>query len=122
MSVIEFPLVSIISVNFNQPKVTGEFLNSLKYITYKNIEIIIVDNGSSDDSVGFIKENYPEIKLVISEENLGFAGGNNLGIRAAKGELFMFLNNDTEVDPGFLEPLVEVMTNRQNAGISKIHY
>ena len=118
MKAEDLPLVSIISVNYNQPEVTGEFLESLKHVTYNNFETIVVDNGSSDHSVEYISKNHPEVQLIISEENLGFAGGNNIGIRAAKGVYFMFLNNDTEVDPGFLEPLVEVMETREDAGMT----
>lgn len=101
------PLVSIISINFNAPEVTAEMIQSFKNVTYPNFEIIIVDNASTKGDVDQLKKDFPFIKLIKSKENLGFAGGNNLGIKQANGDYILLLNNDTEVDPGFLEPLVE---------------
>jgi GT2 family glycosyltransferase len=98
-------LISIITVNFNQAKVTCELLESLHHITYKNIEIIVVDNASKEDA-SVIKKQYPEVNLISSDKNLGFAGGNNLGLRSAQGKYILFINNDVEVAPNFLEPLV----------------
>jgi GT2 family glycosyltransferase len=112
----EFPLISIISVNFNQAEVTCEMLDSLQKITYPNTEIIVVDNGSSNDDLSVIKQRYPQVQLIKSDKNLGFAGGNNLGIRASSGDYVMLLNNDTEVDPGFLEPLVEKFRGQPDVG------
>lgn len=112
-----YPLVSIISVNYNQSAVTLEMLGSFKDVTYPNYEIIVVDNGSPNDNPRILKEKFPDIKLVISEKNLGFAGGNNLGIKEAEGKYLLFLNNDTEVTPQFLEPLVEVLEQHPEAGM-----
>ncbi len=99
------PLVSVISINYNAPEVTAEMIRSFDKVTYPNYEIIIVDNASIKGNVDLLKKEFPQIRLIKSEKNLGFAGGNNLGIREAKGEYILLLNNDTEVDPGFLEPL-----------------
>ncbi|RNI32975.1 glycosyltransferase family 2 protein [Rufibacter immobilis] len=112
------PLVSIISVNYNQVGVTLEMLTSLRAISYHNIEIIIVDNASTGADVHVIKESFPEVTLIRSEVNLGFAGGNNLGIAQAKGKYLLFLNNDTEVHPGFLEPLVRLFETTPDAGVA----
>lgn len=103
------PLVSIISVNFNQAKVTHELLVSLESLTYKNIEVIIVDNGSSEDLLSILKDSYdvPKLEIVKSVDNLGFAGGNNLGIKKAKGEYLYFVNNDTELLPNSIQPILE---------------
>jgi hypothetical protein len=103
---MDYPLVSIISVNYDHPEVTCRLLGSLKQITYPSIEIIIVDNASPNDDPTIIPRSFPAVHFIQSKENLGFAGGNNLGIRSAKGKYVLLLNNDTEVDPGFLEPLV----------------
>jgi len=100
------PLVSIITINYEHPDVTCELLKSLRHITYPNVEIIVVDNASVKDDPSIISQLYPEVVFIQSKENLGFAGGNNLGVRQAKGEYILLLNNDTEVDPDFLEPLV----------------
>ena len=104
---MDYPLVSIISVNYDHPDVTCQLLSSLRQITYPCIEIIIVDNASPNDDPSIIPRSFPEVHFIRSKENLGFAGGNNLGIRMAKGKYVLFLNNDTEVDRGFLEPLVK---------------
>jgi hypothetical protein len=116
--------VSIISVNYNQLKVTCELLQSLRNLTYDNVEVIVVDNGSPENPSDVIKASFPEVKYLRSDVNLGFAGGNNLGIQQSTGDYLMFLNNDTEVDPSFLEPLVELFETNPDAGVasSKIIY
>jgi len=118
------PLVSIITINWNQAQVTNELLASLKNTSYTNYEIIVVDNASKGDDVRLILEAFPEIKLVRCDENLGFSGGNNAGISAADGKYILLLNNDTEVESGFLEPLVEHMESCPGTGIvsPKIYY
>ncbi len=118
------PLVSIITVNYNQPEVTCDLLRSLRSITYNNIEIIVVDNASPDKDPKIIEEKFPEIHLIRSAENLGFAGGNNLGIHAARGAFMLLINNDTEVEPGFLEPLVDKLILNPGIGVvsPKIRY
>jgi GT2 family glycosyltransferase len=116
--------VSIISINYNQTRVTCELLQSLRKLTYKDVEVIVVDNYSPDDPSQTITTSFPEVKYIRSEINLGFAGGNNLGIKHSTGDYIMFLNNDTEVDPSFLEPLVELFETNPDAGLasSKILY
>ena len=116
--------ISIISVNYNQAEVTCEMLSSLQKLTYPEIEIIVIDNGSPTDPTQLITTSFPNVKYIRSEQNLGFAGGNNLGIKNSTGDYIMFLNNDTEVDPGFLEPLVQLFESNPYAGLasSKILY
>lgn len=112
------PLVSIISVNYDQPEVTCEMLESLRNLSYKNLEIIVVDNGSPIFDAQIIKDNYPEIRLIKSRKNLGFAGGNNIAIKEASGKYLFFLNNDTEVQSDCIEPLVSLFENNSTAGIA----
>lgn len=112
-----FPLVSIVSINYDHPEVTCAMLNSMRKISYPNIEIIVVDNASPNDDPAILKQNYPEIIFIQSQTNLGFPGGNDLGIRKAKGKYILLLNNDTEVTPEFLEPLVAKMENNPQIGI-----
>jgi GT2 family glycosyltransferase len=112
-----YPLVSLISVNYNQSGVTFDYIDSIKKISYPNVEIIIVDNASPNDNPDLIKERYPEIILIKSNKNLGFAGGNNLGIINSKGKYLLFINNDTEVDPDFLQPLVNAFENDPSLGM-----
>ncbi len=119
-----YPLVSVITVNYNQSIVTSRLIESLLMLSYPNIEIIIVDNGSEKESSSWLKEKYPSVIYIRSDENRGFAGGNNLGSRNASGEFFFYLNNDTEVPSGFLEPLVRFMLENASAGMvsPKIKY
>lgn len=118
------PLVSIITLNYNQLKVSCEFLDSCKLLTYPNYEIILVDNASKEDPTSFIEKNYPEVTLIRNSSNLGFAGGNNVGIAAAKGEYVFVVNNDTEVTPNLLDKLVAPFEQDSSIGVvsPKIKY
>lgn len=101
-------LISIIIVNYNGKKWLKKLFDSLQCQTYKNFEIIFVDNASSDDSVEFIKNNYNDdrIKIIQSEKNLGFAGGNNSGAKNAEGDYLLFINTDVWIEPDFLQKLL----------------
>ncbi len=115
------PLVSIITVNYNGLVYTRDFLKSLRAISYTNIEIFVVDNASSQ-SIDPLKTEFPEVIFIESKVNLGFAGGNNLAVLQAKGKYCLLLNNDTELDPHFLEPLVQLMESNSAIGIcSDVH-
>lgn len=113
----EHPKVSIITVNYNQIQVTTELLDSLRRISFRDFEVIIVDNGSRKDSTNLITKNYPEANYIFSKENLGFSGGNNIGIRASKGEYLFFINNDAEVTEGSIETLLELFNIIPDLGI-----
>ncbi|MES2345605.1 MAG: glycosyltransferase family 2 protein [Chlamydiota bacterium] len=102
--------IAIIILNWNGKKDTLECLSSLEKLNYTNYKIILVDNGSTDDSVTTIRAQFPNITLIESSENLGFAGGNNLGIEYAlklKPDYIFLLNNDTVTAPDLLDTLVE---------------
>lgn len=111
------PLVSVISVNYRQNEVTLQMLDSLQKCDYKNIEVIVVDNGSNEGLQELLKIHFPKVKCLVSSQNLGFAGGNNLGLKEAKGKYVLFLNNDTEVVPNFMKPLVEVLEDDPRIGL-----
>ncbi len=113
----EFPLVSVITVNYNTSEEVCDLIRSIKEASYPNYEIIIVDNASPKDNPDIITEKYPEVKLIKTKENLGFAGANNIGVKEANGEYLYFLNGDVEVDPGCFEPLVETLENNPNIGM-----
>ena len=100
------PLISIITLNYNQLEVTCEFLESTKSLRYPNYEIILIDNTSKEDPTPIISERFPSVNLVVSETNLGFTGGNNLGMKIAKGDYLFIVNNDTEVTPDLLDLLI----------------
>jgi GT2 family glycosyltransferase len=110
--------VSIITVNFNQSFVTEELLSSITTNnTFPNPEIIVVDNGSKTNDVPGWQIKYPEIKFIRSEINLGFAGGNNLGIQQATGEYLFFVNNDTEITPGLIDTLFATLNEHPQIGM-----
>lgn len=111
------PLVSIITINYNQIEVTMDLLGSLRKINYREIEIIVVDNASPVGNPDTLKEAYPEIQLIKSKKNLGFAGGNNLGIRQANGKYLFFINNDTIVPENIIEPLVDRLEKSPEIGM-----
>ncbi len=110
------PKVSIITINYNSENETLDLLKSLSNVTYSNIEIIVIDNQSTVKPSAELV-NYPGIKFIQSESNLGFAGGNNLGIQVATGDFILLLNNDTEVVEGFLEPLIQAFRENSDVGI-----
>ena len=118
------PLVSLITVNYNGTEVTGELLKSLTTLQYPAIEVIVVDNASAEDPGPRLREIYPEVRVILSPKNLGFAGGNNLGIRAAKGEYLFLVNNDTELTSGLIEGLLDIFRRYPDAGMAcpKFHY
>jgi GT2 family glycosyltransferase len=120
---IEQPLVSVITVNYNQPSVTADMLRSLSQLLYKNIEVIVVDNASEHSS-SVLKKEFPFITHITSPVNLGFAGGNNIGLSQAKGDYVFFINNDTELTPGIVHTLVEYMLSHPECAIAcpKIKY
>ncbi len=105
-------MVSIIIVNWNGKKWLKDCFDSIYRQTHKDYEIILVDNGSSDDSVKFTRENYSQVKIVRNQKNLGFGKANNLGEKNAKGEILFFLNNDTILENKTLENLLRCKENR----------
>lgn len=121
------PTVGIILVNLNTYDDTAHCLRSLREATYSRKLIVVVDNGSSDGSGNRLRQDYPEVVHLRSEINLGFTGGNNLGIEYALehgADHILLLNNDTIVTTGFLEPLVERLLSATDiAAVSgKIYY
>jgi len=111
------PKVSVIILNWNGKDLTIECLNSLEKLKYMNYEVVVVDNGSTDGSQKAIKEKFPRVKLIENKENVGFAEGNNIGIRNSDADYFLLLNNDTVVDPYMLDELVDVGESDPKIGI-----
>jgi GT2 family glycosyltransferase len=111
------PKVSIIVLNYNGKHFLNDCISSILKQDFIDYELLIVDNNSSDGSIEYIKNNFPEVILVESGKNLGFAGGNNLGVKHSKGELIVLLNNDTIVNEGWLTGLVEAI-NKENVAIA----
>lgn len=111
-----FPLVSVIVVNWNGKKYLQKCLSTLSDISYKNIEIIVVDQNSTDGSQNLVKKIFPKVILVENKNNTGYVGGNNLGAKRATGKYILILNNDIEVDTHFLEPLVDAFESDPKIG------
>lgn len=101
------PLVSVIILTWNGRCFLADCLGSLAGQTLRDFEVILVDNGSIDGSAAYVREVYPWVRLVELSENVGFAGGNNRGLKMAEGEFIVTLNNDTKADPRFLEELIQ---------------
>lgn len=110
------PIVTILILNYNGKKWLQQLLPTVKKINYPRLEVLIVNNGSTDDSAKFLKENYPEFKVLEIKKNRGYAGANNFGAKKAQGKYILFLNNDTKVTPDFLSPLVEEMERDKAIG------
>ena len=102
----ESPLVSVIVLNYNAGELLLNCVDSIKKSTYANLEILVVDNISSDESQRKCKEKFPDIKLIQNEKNIGYCGGNNVGIKEAQGEFIVILNPDTIVEPNCIKELI----------------
>jgi len=112
------PLFSVIILNWNGKHLLEECLSSLRSQTFRDFETIVVDNGSTDGSVDRVKERWAEsVSTVALPSNLGFAGGNNAGIRLARGRYVILLNNDTAVDPGWLAAMDDAVRRHPDAGM-----
>ncbi|MGB3182171.1 MAG: glycosyltransferase family 2 protein [Cyclobacteriaceae bacterium] len=120
----KYPLISLIILNYNQLEVTCEFLESTRSLTYPNFEIVMVDNASRKDPTEVITSRYPEVRLIVTDKNYGFTGGNNIAMRAARGDYMFVVNNDTEVGGDLLERLLEPFAQDPEVGVvsPKIYY
>ena len=115
-----YPLVHIVIINWNQPELTLACLKSLSEQNYPQFQIVLVDNGSTDDSVIRIRQAYPEVTLLETGKNLGYSAGNNVGIQYAleqDAEYLFLLNNDTVVEPNMLVRLVTVANDNPKVGM-----
>ncbi len=110
------PKISIVILNWNGRQHLKKCLLSIKEISYAPLEVIVVDNSSSDNSAEMVKKEFPEVVLVLNQKNLGYSGGNNIGIKKSTGEYVFILNNDTQVSKDFLDPLVSVMEQDATLG------
>lgn len=110
-------MVSVIIVNFNGLEVLPRCLAALRRQTYRDFEVIVVDNASCDGSLSWVAAQHPEVRVVPLQRNTGFTGGNNAGYRAASGDLIAMLNNDTEVCASWLAELVAALEADPRVGI-----
>jgi GT2 family glycosyltransferase len=111
------PLASVIIPNWNGAHHLPTCLESLRRQTYPHVEIVVADNGSTDGSLELLAQDYPKVQVLALGENRGFAGACNAGIEAGRGEFLVLLNNDTEVELGWVEEVVAAFLRDPEAGI-----
>ncbi len=107
----------VVIPNWNTRAFLGPCLESLRRQTFRDFETLVVDSASTDGSVGFVEERFPEVRVLALPENRGFSGAVNAGIEASAADLVVLLNNDTEQDPGWLEALVRAAERLPEAGL-----
>ena len=112
-----YPLVSIIILTNNALGYITDCLESVRKSNYPDYEIIVVDNNSKDGTPELISQKFPQIKLILSQKNLGCAGGNNLGFKQARGEILFFLDDDTTVHPELIKVIVQALESSPKIGI-----
>ena len=103
------PKVAVVIIHWNRRNLLEQFLPFLVKSTYSNLEIVVADNNSDDDSIAFVKANYPNITIVKNDDNYGYAGGYNHALKHVTADYFVLLNNDIEVTPNWIEPVIEAM-------------
>ncbi|MEM9952647.1 MAG: glycosyltransferase family 2 protein [Chloroflexota bacterium] len=110
-------LFSVVIPHWNGKQFLQPCLDALRQQTHNNIEVIVVDNASEDGSQAYIKAEYPEVTLIELPENRGFTGACNAGMDSAKGQIIALLNNDTEVDPHWVEAVIQAFDEHEDVGI-----
>lgn len=103
------PSVAIVILNWNGKKMLEEFLPFIFSSTYDNYSVVVADNGSTDDSIRFLEDFYPRIQILRSDVNNGFTKGYNDALKSVKADYYVLLNNDVEVKPGWIEPVITLM-------------
>src|SRR5512135_3455501 len=106
---MQLPLASIVILNWNGKPYLEACLDSVLHQCDGKYEVLLVDNGSTDGSSAYVREKYPSVRVIDAGSNLGFAGGNNLGVRSAAANIVVLLNNDSVVQPGWLLALRTAM-------------
>jgi GT2 family glycosyltransferase len=110
-------LVTVIILNYNGANYIKHCLDSIRNQTYRDMEVIVVDNASIDGSADHVRKKYPWVRVLYNGKNLGFAKGNNIGAQHGKGAYLIFLNNDTIVDQRWMEHLVMAADSSEAVGI-----
>lgn len=103
------PSVAIVILNWNGKHYLQQFLPSVLNTTYPNLRIVVADNASTDESVHFLKQSFPEVELLLLDKNFGFAKGYNEALKQITADYFVLLNSDVEVTPGWLERIIELL-------------
>lgn len=114
---VDVPLVSVIIPNWNGMKYLPGCLDALRGQTFRDFEVLLIDNGSTDGSAEFVSEKYPETRIISLGSNLGFSRAVNAGVRESRGGIVALLNNDTSAEPGWIESGVRALESNPGAGI-----
>ena len=114
-----YPKVAVVILNWNGRFFLEKFLPSVYNSDYPNIEFIIGDNGSTDDSVEFVRSLYPTIRIIRNDRNLGFAGGYNEVLKAVTADYFVLLNSDVEVTPNWITPVIDMLENNPDMAVAQ---
>ena len=109
--------VAIVILNYNGRALLEKFLPSVVASTYSNLEVVVADNASTDDSVGFLKSRYPAVQIVELDKNYGFALGYNHALKQVQSDYYVLLNSDVEVQKGWIEPMVELLDKDTSIGV-----
>ena len=103
------PKVAVVILNWNGVKYLRDFLPFVLASTWPNLEIVVGDNGSSDDSIAFLQQTYPSVSIICNNDNYGFTGGYNRVLAQVQADYYILLNSDVEVQPGWIEPVIALM-------------
>lgn len=110
------PRVAVVIIHWNRRELLERFLPFLLASTYPNLEIVVADNHSPDDSVAFLRSRYPQVTIIENDDNYGYAGGYNHALKQVDADYFVLLNNDIEVTPGWIEPMIRALENDPGLG------
>jgi len=103
--------VAVVILSYNGLKYTKQFMPTIMASTYANLSVHVIDNASDDDTVAYLKTHYPTVEIIELQNNEGFAGGYNTGLSQIEADYYILLNQDVEVTPGWIEPVIEQMKN-----------
>lgn len=109
------PSVAIVILNWNGRSYLEKFLPSVLSSDYENYRVVVADNASTDNSINFLKEQFPQVELIILSQNFGFAKGYNEALKKVKADYYVILNSDVEVTPAWLNPVIELLENEERA-------
>ncbi len=108
------PKVAAVIIHWNRCKLLEQFLPFLMASTYTNLEVYVADNASTDDTIPFLEAHYPAVKIIRLDKNYGYAGGYNEALKYVKADYYVLINNDIEVTPGWVEPVIAEMQKSSN--------
>jgi len=103
------PSVAVVILNWNGKSFLERFLPSVTQSSYSNLQIIVADNASTDDSISFLASNYPNVRIIVNDENYGFAEGYNRALTKVNADYFVLLNSDVEVPQNWIKPVIDLM-------------